>query len=489
MTSRSELKYLGQITHTARQLLRTTGKPVEANATSKVSTKGPNYILPSPQPIADYLVSKGIHSSVAERVPHTYLRYATRLKESTERHMHFSVASWIGIGKDCGRVDPYKGAKEVLQSFQQHYADFLHRLAETLIANSRQGYVPKSSSGCDPLQTSESSRRQPFRQEAVPALERFFAEKPYPTRTEKEQLAAATHMDYRQIHVWLQNRRNRLKRDGHDVKRSFIIRHPVEEREREDSVRPAECCVLPEVLVQGPRNPSRLPATSGPCDCTSPPPKCQGVYGISCERPAHAFPAPYPPICHYDPFPVRDGAARFETPWLRSAPSTSTYLASACGDIDDLISNIAALTLQDSTAAEVHTSHTVAPCPQRASPCNPSAKCAAGRFTSALSWTNCPLGDNTSRRPRKRPNAGQLPKISTHSTRLPSHPYASHSRPARTVSRSSSVASLSSMASDTTGSETCPGSPLLTPPISPYSLHTDFPRGAPDFPDLLAPSK
>lgn len=40
-------------------------------------------------------------------------------------------------------------------------------------------------------------------EDAVPILEAQFKRNAFPSRAEKEHLASQTHMDYRQIHVWV----------------------------------------------------------------------------------------------------------------------------------------------------------------------------------------------------------------------------------------------------------------------------------------------
>lgn len=56
------------------------------------------------------------------------------------------------------------------------------------------------------------------------------------------------------------------------------------------------------------------------------------------ERPSHAFPASYPPLCAYEPFPLRGSSRCFPVSWLRcSAPSRSRLDPSHSTDASELL--------------------------------------------------------------------------------------------------------------------------------------------------------
>ncbi len=74
---------------------------------------------------------------------------------------------------------------------------------------------------------------------------------------------------------------------------------------------------------------------------------------LPCSGPEHAFPAPYPPHCSYDPFPSgRD----LDLPWPRPPVSTSLVRSDRLsGEVSDLIDGFAALSIHCDKTSEDRT--------------------------------------------------------------------------------------------------------------------------------------
>ncbi|KAJ3006365.1 hypothetical protein NUW54_g3967 [Trametes sanguinea] len=143
--------------------------------------------------------------------------------------------------------------------------------------------------------------RPAFNHDAVPMLEQFFSKNPFPSRLEKFELASKCHMQYRQIHVWFQNKRSRLRREGHELKK------PEKEHSRSS-------------LGMHFHHPSMF---------------------LHLHMPS---PAPYPPVCAEDPFPLDSRRPSFELPWPRTRTSRSSRPRSSI-DPDTVATMFSKLTL------------------------------------------------------------------------------------------------------------------------------------------------
>ncbi|KAL7285448.1 hypothetical protein ACG7TL_000545 [Trametes sanguinea] len=145
--------------------------------------------------------------------------------------------------------------------------------------------------------------RPAFNHSAVPALEQFFSINPFPSRLEKFELASSCQMEYRQIHVWFQNRRSRMRKEGKDLRkpeRKSVLPEEVENRM-------TEIFFPSEQEEEGDDE-----ASSG--TLSSRLPKCRLSSLLEAGAPSHAFPAPYPPVCDYDPFPLDSRRPPFQLP-------------------------------------------------------------------------------------------------------------------------------------------------------------------------------
>ncbi|KAI1783071.1 hypothetical protein LXA43DRAFT_366308 [Ganoderma leucocontextum] len=488
-----------QRTHNAAQAILKKVAPHVSTPTpnlgaSQVTTLPP-LALPFAQPLTAQLVSKGVTDSVAERVSSALSRVVRRLKETFEGDYH---------------------RRGGLAQTQTHFAQdpklpsLLHSAYLTLYAKTVRDWTTYILHG--------TSRRRPFNQNAVPLLEQAFSKNAFPSRLDKVELASLCEMDYRQVHVWFQNRRSRCRKEGRDLARRSRSPLLVELESSVDAL-------LDDLdddddsgeasQISGCSNPSTSIGTFMPIP----------VPGFHLEAPDHAFPHPYPPQCPYDPFPMGPKAPAFQLPWLRIPSSPVNGLKMTPPDVASLTTTFSKLTLCDEQA------ETVSPCASSAvsvppgqglgsylgfvTPCAPAPHPALARRGGRIPRAPCvstsvaPNGVRIAhserstrscpRRSQKRsstpstevPPCKPLPVLGSHSTkrtlprRVPKHPpvrrETPNSSPYSTTSRlvSTSSSSLSSTSSTSTDSDI--DSPLATPPLLPNLLNGSVEQLVPPF--------
>nr|VWO94267.1 UhbW1 protein [Ganoderma boninense] len=179
--------------------------------------------------------------------------------------------------------------------------------------------------------------KRPFNHNALPTLERFFDGNAFPSRLEKYELASICDMTFKQINDWFQNRRTRFKREGkplkeRDVKNTLLL-------ELENSVVDVLLPQTPDedgklLLVQK-HNSDSLPTSVSPL--------------LSTHAPPHAFPASYPALCPYDPFPIAPSKRALDLPWLRS-PRNGALEPTSPVSISQLTAEFARLTITQDPA-------------------------------------------------------------------------------------------------------------------------------------------
>ncbi|KAG2756413.1 hypothetical protein P692DRAFT_20825661, partial [Suillus brevipes Sb2] len=179
--------------------------------------------------------------------------------------------------------------------------------------------------------------------EYVPLLEYFFAENPFPTHADKAFLAKKSAMTFRQIHVWFQNKRNRMKKEGQILRRKAV----------------AEGATLPLdslyqrmekfIILEEKKAPASPPSSPHP-----PAKQRDEVMSVTDNRcnpleplaPLHAFPSKYPSSCTYDPFPSKNGLTNFGVPtWLRRPMTTAVRRPTL--DIDGLVDCLSRINILD----------------------------------------------------------------------------------------------------------------------------------------------
>ncbi|KAG1754860.1 homeodomain protein 2 [Suillus paluster] len=203
----------------------------------------------------------------------------------------------------------------------------------------------KHSSTSDRAGTSSCAPK--FNHEYVPLLEYFFAENPFPTHADKAFLAKKSAMTYRQIHVWFQNRRNRMKKEG-----QVLRKKPVAEGATlplDNLYQRMEKFIVPE------EKKAHTSHSSPPDSITN---LDDEVFIVTDSQrnpleslaPLHAFPSSYPPSCSYDPFPSRNGVTNFGVPkWFRRP--MNTVVQRPPSDIDGLVDCFSRINILDDPGA------------------------------------------------------------------------------------------------------------------------------------------
>ncbi|KZP31121.1 hypothetical protein FIBSPDRAFT_849620, partial [Athelia psychrophila] len=180
--------------------------------------------------------------------------------------------------------------------------------------------------------TPARSTSRPFNHDYVPVLEHYFAENPLPTHADKNHLAKVCGMTFRQIHVWFQNRRNRTRKEG-----APFIRKPQHEAAKlslDTLIAKMPHSIIPEEkrqkYVDSDASEHEWQYESSDEDVSGwterHPRNPKSVDVLDIPRPAFAFPGPYPPLPHCDPFP-EGFKTKFVTPWARRASKAPTKQA------------------------------------------------------------------------------------------------------------------------------------------------------------------
>ncbi|KAF8560024.1 hypothetical protein OG21DRAFT_1492442 [Imleria badia] len=291
--------------------------------------------LPSPRPLLPSLLEAGFSHEIASAASKLYQQRAEQFKRRTEAML---IAAWQKIatlpGASTSSLDPLTGKD--LSTFTEVYLRCLEEWKEEMVQLLRQ--ASKVPSKAAPPKNSHS-----FNHEYLPLLEHFFEENPFPKHADKVFLAKKSNMQYRQIHVWFQNRRNRTKKEGKPLRKKPISEgatKPLDklcERMKGYVVKPvSQASQLSQASLSGVDDQLRSAQNNASkCAFVTPPPP-------------HAFPSSYPPPCAYDPFPCKSGPTSFEKPeWRRvscSNPPISVFI-----DIDDLVEKFYQLNVRDDT--------------------------------------------------------------------------------------------------------------------------------------------
>lgn len=171
-----------------------------------------DFYVPDPQPIIRDLLTTGLPQKFAEQISEAYLEKAFILKREFDCHIQRALSV-------CNDPIPDQSAKLsslIKKTFLSRYTEVLKGWAETAMSMSRT-YIAKSTtfdehrvpetrttfrqvSSASKAALSETNSEM---QEALPALEEFFYQNPYPSRFEKKELANATGLQYKQIHTWV----------------------------------------------------------------------------------------------------------------------------------------------------------------------------------------------------------------------------------------------------------------------------------------------
>lgn len=452
----NESEALQHIARSARHLLHVSGGPPTAS-TSAVPTLLAivlEWRLPDPRPITSLPAACGTHPSTSAQLSKIFLRTWLRTCHSFER-------------------DVLSHAEKIRLAYCDRYAARLQEWSELLLHQYQQQHT-----AFQPVKDSRNIPDINLFNQALPLLKQAFSHDQYPSRVEKERLANITGLEYKQVSVWFQNHRSRTKKGGRELKKGNIFHHIEGDFSTISRCRKGQSSVT---LAYGSQDLSSSSRSERPAVCRVH--SLNTLAKLASQRPDHAYPAPYPPICQYDPFPIHERVIPFSIPWLRRPlPSQAGALAhTADGAIDEIVALLENLTL-DGVASS---SPTLA---GRAGFCGyvevqtaplPALIRASGAATSLsspnLQTVEPPIrlaGGGRSARHTKIRRSGRSATI-IHRSRMASvpvrelnHPYLPSQMQSLRSSRSASVGSVATVYSSSSESDSSADTPLSTPPDS-----------------------
>ncbi|KAG2062303.1 homeodomain protein 2 [Suillus hirtellus] len=334
---------LKQIVQRVQQIQSLSQPYLSSSTSSSLACQSPppqpliaNISLPDPPPIQPALIAAGARPEISLAIDQAYQKRATELRS----FCHSTVARVYSNQAQYPSKFRYVTEQKVLSLFTELYIRELLSWKEQAVVS----YLKHSSTN-DKTQISSSTAK--FNHEYVPLLEYFFSENPFPTHADKAFLAKKSAMTYRQIHVWFQNRRNRLKKEGQVLRKKAIAEGAT--LPLDNLYQRMEKFIVPEERKAPPSPPSlpHSPTKQGDEIMSVADNPCNPLEPLA---PLHAFPSSYPPSCSYDPFPSKNGVTNFDAPkWLRRPMTTAVRRHTL--DIDGLVDSFSRINILDDSGS------------------------------------------------------------------------------------------------------------------------------------------
>ncbi|KAH0838013.1 hypothetical protein J3R83DRAFT_6253 [Lanmaoa asiatica] len=291
--------------------------------------------LPSPHPLLPSLLEAGLSHEIGASISEAYKLRAEELRRRIHKSIVTACRELAELPVVALASPPDLLMRKVVLTSTELYLRRLEQWKEEIIQRIKQAQKP-------PINVTPRNSRN-FNQEYVPLLEHFFEENPFPTHADKVFLAKKSDMQYRQIHVWFQNRRNRTKKEGKTLRKKPTY---------EGATKPLDRLYerMRDHIVDSDSQ-APIPSKAGSSEGTT---KTEIVQNnaskdaFTSSSPPHAFPSSYPPTCHYDPFPCKGGSVPFSKPeWERTPYGKSPLPLST--NIDDLVERFSHLNVRDET--------------------------------------------------------------------------------------------------------------------------------------------
>ncbi|KIK49416.1 hypothetical protein CY34DRAFT_32323, partial [Suillus luteus UH-Slu-Lm8-n1] len=289
--------------------------------------------LPDPPPIQPALIAAGARPEISLAIDEAYQKRAAELRAFCRSTIALAYSKQAQYPSNYCHVSEQK----ILPAFTKLYLRQLGSWIEQAVA----AYLKHPSTGA---RTQISGCITKFNHEYVPLLEFFFAENPFPTHADKAFLAKKSAMTYRQIHVWFQNKRNKMKREGQVLRKKAVAEGAT--LPLDNLYQRMEKFIILEEERKAPASPPSPPH--------SPTKQADEMMSVADNRcnpleplaPLHAFPSSYPPSCSYDPFPSKNGVTNFGAPtWLRRPMTTAVRRPTL--DIDGLVDCFSRINILD----------------------------------------------------------------------------------------------------------------------------------------------
>ncbi|KAN0100308.1 hypothetical protein V8E55_000292 [Tylopilus felleus] len=296
--------------------------------------------LPSPTPLLPSLLEAGASPEFAAAASKIYQLRAEDLRKIIQVSIvtaSYKIASELPVVASASSLDLLIG--KVVSTATEVYRQRLGQWKEEIIERAKQ--ASKS-----PAKAAAPGNARTFNHDYVPLLEHFFETNRFPTHADKMFLAKKSNMEYRQIHVWFQNRRNRTKKEG-----KILRKKPVCERAMKslDELYERMKGHMVHLDSQTPK-PSEQGSSEGTAEIEV---TNHNILKDACasSSPPHAFPSSYPPTCYYDPFPCKSGPVCFSKPEWRRVLDRKHPL-SLSTSIDDLVERFSYLNVRDGTRSK-----------------------------------------------------------------------------------------------------------------------------------------
>ncbi|KAG2076873.1 homeodomain protein 2 [Suillus decipiens] len=286
--------------------------------------------LPDPPPIQSALIAAGASPEISLSMDQAYQKRAADL-----RGLYHSTITLI-CSNQAQSPSKFRYVSE--QKIQSVFTELYLRQLATWREEGVHLYLKHPSTG-DKTQSSSCTAK--FNHEYVPLLEYFFAENPFPTHADKAFLAKKSAMTYRQINVWFQNRRNRMKREGQVLRKKAVAQGAT--LPLDNLYQRMEKFIIPEERKASASPPSK----QGYAMMAIADNRCNPLEALA---PLHAFPSPYPPSCSYDPFPSKSGVTNFGTLKWHRCPKTTVVRHPAL-DIDGLVDRFSRINILDDSSS------------------------------------------------------------------------------------------------------------------------------------------
>ncbi|KAG9314046.1 hypothetical protein JVU11DRAFT_4825 [Chiua virens] len=313
-------------------------------------TMTPRVCLPDPPSLYPHLIASGAEEKIANGMNRIYNARALELRSHYESSVSNVLAAVTHLS--C----PRHIKEQILDTFRSLYLNSIKSWIEEVVYayRNRRKRVEQVANNAELSQN--TTPRRTFNTDYIPLLERFFDENQFPTQADKVFLAQKSGMTYRQIHVWFQNRRNRLKkpngscrkrpaREGAtlplDHLRSRIEKHIVcEEQSAFIAFQPSSSHLNERKSCRESRSSETVTHRTTP--------RANDVNVLDkFTAPLHAFPSRYPPVYSYEPFSLESRTRLFSECSWRRRPNHDTSSQLPKIDVHDLADRFALLSVRD----------------------------------------------------------------------------------------------------------------------------------------------
>ncbi|KAF9459835.1 hypothetical protein BDZ94DRAFT_1267472 [Collybia nuda] len=283
----------------------------------------PTLVLPVPQSITTSLLKYGCSTTAARSLSDAFIWFAHEIRASYESIYQFAATSNTHSSHLSNK------SQNLSSKIQHKYRNQL------LIAKQRT--ISRVTA-----QSTKLKSRPVFNQEYVPLLEAYFMYNAYPSACDRAALAKKSMMTPRQIEVWFQNHRNRLKKEGVALRR--LICDPLPLKLSIKSLEKA----MPFYVIPEKEYTSSKSLSSDEGTDKGKTQSANDTAQFSHVSPPHAFPTKYSPLSDYEPFPDKGSQYKFPEPsWIRKPAQYLPRVQSS--DVNSLVSEFAKLVITDST--------------------------------------------------------------------------------------------------------------------------------------------